>query len=69
MNSSWVNKWRGVRVFVLGDVMLDKFVYGRVERISPEASANSVLHYQSETVMLGGAANRARSIVGLGGAV
>jgi len=68
MNSSWVAKWRGVRVFVLGEVMLDKVVYGRVERISPEAPI-AVLHYQSGTVMLGGAANRARSTVELGGAV
>jgi D-beta-D-heptose 7-phosphate kinase / D-beta-D-heptose 1-phosphate adenosyltransferase len=68
MNSSLVAKWRGVRVFVLGDVMLDKFVYGRVERISPEAPI-PVLHHQSEKVMLGGAANVARNIVALGGEV
>jgi D-beta-D-heptose 7-phosphate kinase/D-beta-D-heptose 1-phosphate adenosyltransferase len=66
--NSWVVKWRGVRVFVLGDVMLDKYVYGRVERISPEAPI-AVLHYQSEEVMLGGAANVARNIVALGGEV
>jgi D-beta-D-heptose 7-phosphate kinase / D-beta-D-heptose 1-phosphate adenosyltransferase len=66
MNSSWVAKWRGVRVFVLGDVMLDKYVYGRVERISPEAPI-PVLHHQSEEVMLGGAANVARNIIALGG--
>ena len=68
MNSSWVAKWRGVRVFVLGDVMLDKFVHGRVERISPEAPI-PVLHHQSEEVMLGGAANVARNIIALGGEV
>ncbi len=68
MNSSWVAKWRGARVFVLGDVMLDKFVYGRVERISPEAPI-PVLHHQSERVMLGGAANVARNIIALGGEV
>jgi len=68
MNSSWVAKWRGVRVFVLGDVMLDKYVYGRVERISPEAPI-PVLHHQSEKVMLGGAANVARNIIALGGEV
>jgi D-beta-D-heptose 7-phosphate kinase/D-beta-D-heptose 1-phosphate adenosyltransferase len=68
MNSSWVAKWRGVRIFVLGDVMLDKFVYGRVERISPEAPI-PVLHHESEEVMLGGAANVARNIIALGGEV
>lgn len=66
MNASWIAKWRGLRVFVLGDVMLDKFVYGRVERISPEAPI-PVLHHQSEKAMLGGAANVARNIVALGG--
>ena len=66
MNSSWVGKWREFKVFVLGDVMLDKFVYGRVERISPEAPI-PVLHHQSEKVMLGGAANVARNIIALGG--
>ena len=66
INPSWVSKWRGSKVFVLGDVMLDKFVYGHVERISPEAPI-PVLHHQSEKAMLGGAANVARNIVALGG--
>jgi D-beta-D-heptose 7-phosphate kinase/D-beta-D-heptose 1-phosphate adenosyltransferase len=66
MNASWVAKWRGSRIFVLGDVMLDRFVYGHVERISPEAPI-PVLHHQSEKFMLGGAANLARNIVALGG--
>ena len=66
MNASWVDKWRGARIFVLGDVMLDRFAYGRVERVSPEAPI-PVLHFQSEKAMLGGAANVARNIVGLGG--
>src|ERR1700722_9925574 len=66
MNASWVTKWRGSRIFVLGDVMLDRFVYGHVERISPEAPI-PILHHQSEKSMLGGAANVARNIVALGG--
>ena len=32
-----VRRLRGVRVLVVGDLMLDQFVWGRVERISPEA--------------------------------
>ena len=32
-----VASWRDKRIFVLGDVMLDRFVSGRVERLSPEA--------------------------------
>jgi D-beta-D-heptose 7-phosphate kinase/D-beta-D-heptose 1-phosphate adenosyltransferase len=66
MNASWVAKWRGSRIFVLGDIMLDRFVYGQVERISPEAPV-PVLHHQSEKSMLGGAANVARNVVALGG--
>ena len=46
--------------------MLDRYVYGYVERISPEAPI-PVLHHQSERAMLGGAANVARNVVALGG--
>jgi D-beta-D-heptose 7-phosphate kinase/D-beta-D-heptose 1-phosphate adenosyltransferase len=46
--------------------MLDRFVYGQVERISPEAPI-PVLHFTEETLMLGGAANVARNIASLGG--
>lgn len=54
------------RVLVLGDVMLDRFVYGKTERISPEAPV-PVLLQSHETVMPGGAANVARNIASLGG--
>src|SRR5271168_74455 len=66
IDGSLVGQWQGKRIFVLGDVMLDRFVYGQVERISPEAPI-PVLHFQSEKLMLGGAANVARNIVALGG--
>lgn len=46
--------------------MLDRFIYGNVERISPEAPI-PVLHYRKEAQMPGGAANVARNIVALGG--
>ena len=42
----------GVRVLVLGDIMLDRFVYGAVERISPEAPI-PVLRIAREAAMLG----------------
>ena len=58
--------WRGRRIFVLGDVMLDHFVYGRVDRVSPEAPV-PVLQFQQEKHMLGGAANVVRNILALGG--
>jgi D-beta-D-heptose 7-phosphate kinase/D-beta-D-heptose 1-phosphate adenosyltransferase len=56
-----------VRVACIGDIMLDTFVYGDVERISPEA-ASPVISVVSEEVMLGGAANVARNIRALGAA-
>ncbi|MDH7637269.1 D-glycero-beta-D-manno-heptose-7-phosphate kinase [Sphingomonas oryzagri] len=61
-----VGGWRGRRVLVLGDVMLDRFVYGHVERISPEGPI-PVLRFDNEKLMLGGAANVARNIASLGG--
>ncbi len=54
------------RVLCVGDVMLDRFVYGIVERVSPEAPI-PVLRCVNENVMLGGAGNVARNIAGLGG--
>jgi len=56
------------RVLCVGDVMLDRFVTGHVERISPEAPV-PVLRITSETAMLGGAGNVARNVAALGGQV
>lgn len=53
------------RVLCVGDVMLDRFVYGGVERISPEAPI-PVLKVSSEESMLGGAGNVARNLSSLG---
>ena len=63
-----VEKLAGHRVLCVGDVMLDRYVYGQVERISPEAPI-PVLHTQREAVTLGGAGNVVRNIVSLGGQV
>lgn len=54
------------RVLCIGDIMLDRFVYGGVERISPEAPI-PVLHVQREKKMLGGVGNVAANIAALGG--
>ncbi|MBM3566589.1 MAG: bifunctional heptose 7-phosphate kinase/heptose 1-phosphate adenyltransferase, partial [Alphaproteobacteria bacterium] len=54
------------RVAVAGDVMLDVYVGGTVERISPEAPI-PVLRIERETEMPGGAGNVARNIAALGG--
>ena len=56
----------GSRVLVVGDVMLDRFVYGDVSRVSAEAPI-PVLAHAREAWMLGGAGNVARNIVALGG--
>ena len=52
-------------VLCVGDLMLDTYVYGEVERISPEAPAQ-VLAVKREDVIVGGAGNVARNVAGLG---
>jgi rfaE bifunctional protein kinase chain/domain len=59
---------RGGAVLVVGDLMLDHFVMGRVERISPEAPV-PVVQFEQESYRLGGAANVAQNVAALGGAV
>ena len=54
------------RVLILGDVMLDRFIYGSVERISPEAPI-PVMAVERTAAMPGGAANVARNVATLGG--
>jgi D-beta-D-heptose 7-phosphate kinase/D-beta-D-heptose 1-phosphate adenosyltransferase len=53
------------RVLVVGDVMLDQFIWGGVSRISPEAPV-PVVEFSRENFMPGGAANVARNLVSLG---
>jgi D-beta-D-heptose 7-phosphate kinase/D-beta-D-heptose 1-phosphate adenosyltransferase len=53
------------RVLVLGDVMLDQFIWGNVVRISPEAPV-PVVEFERESFMPGGAANVARNLTALG---
>jgi len=52
-------------VLVIGDLMLDEFVYGEVSRISPEAPTPVIAVSRTETV-IGGAGNVARNIAALG---
>jgi len=59
---------RKSRVLVVGDVMLDQFMWGSVKRISPEAPV-PVVEFQNETYMPGGAANVARNLTALGAGV
>lgn len=53
------------RVLVIGDVILDRFVYGSVDRISPESPV-PVLALSREETMLGGAGNAFANLKGLG---
>jgi D-beta-D-heptose 7-phosphate kinase/D-beta-D-heptose 1-phosphate adenosyltransferase len=61
-----LDRIRGRSVLVVGDLMLDHFVYGRVTRISPEAPV-PVVQFEREDYRLGGASNVAANIVALGG--
>jgi len=63
-----LDSFHGARVLVIGDVMLDKFVYGSVHRISPEAPI-PVLKVERTVDMPGGAANVARNVATLGAQV
>jgi D-beta-D-heptose 7-phosphate kinase/D-beta-D-heptose 1-phosphate adenosyltransferase len=63
-----LEEFRRVRLLVLGDLVLDEYVWGEVERVSPEAPV-PVVHVRDETVVLGGAGNVARNVVALGGSV
>ncbi|OLD16294.1 MAG: hypothetical protein AUJ01_10710 [Acidobacteria bacterium 13_1_40CM_3_65_5] len=66
--SEIINRFKGVPILVVGDVMLDRFIVGRVTRISPEAPV-PVVRFESEHLRLGGAANVANNIAALGGQV
>jgi D-beta-D-heptose 7-phosphate kinase/D-beta-D-heptose 1-phosphate adenosyltransferase len=57
--------FQGKRIIVLGDVMLDQFIWGRVRRISPEAPV-PVVEVERQTTALGGAGNVVSNLVALG---
>lgn len=61
-----IENFKNARILCLGDVMLDRYVYGSVERISPEAPV-PVFHIQRQIQMLGGVGNVVRNIAALGG--
>ncbi len=60
--------FRHVHLLVVGDLVLDEYVWGDVARVSPEAPV-PVVEVRDETVVLGGAGNVTRNIVALGGQV
>ncbi|PPR25163.1 MAG: Bifunctional protein HldE [Alphaproteobacteria bacterium MarineAlpha10_Bin1] len=53
------------RILCVGDLMLDRFVYGEVERTSPEAPV-PILGIKRQSVMLGGVGNVARNLISIG---
>ncbi len=57
--------FEGKRIVVLGDVMLDEFIWGRVRRISPEAPV-PVVEVDRQSLALGGAGNVVSTLVALG---
>jgi D-glycero-beta-D-manno-heptose-7-phosphate kinase len=63
-----IDRFSSRRITVFGDVMLDRFLIGRVSRISPEAPVPVVV-FDHEEVRLGGAANVANNLRALGGSV
>jgi D-beta-D-heptose 7-phosphate kinase/D-beta-D-heptose 1-phosphate adenosyltransferase len=63
-----ISGFRGLHVWVVGDVMLDEYVSGKVDRISPEAPI-PVVQVRAEETRLGGATNVARQIATLGARV
>ncbi len=63
--SRWRERVRAARVLVVGDVMLDRYWFGEVERISPEAPV-PVVHVARTEERPGGAANVARNVAALG---
>lgn len=62
----YIQRFPQASVLVVGDLILDHYIWGRVSRISPEAPV-PVVHVDAESVRLGGAANVFNNILALGG--
>jgi len=65
LGTSSITSLSNAKVLCIGDIILDKFIYGDVDRISPEAPI-PIFNIQSEKLMLGGAGNVANNLSGLG---
>lgn len=63
---SAVDRFAETRILVIGDVIVDQFIWGSVSRISPEAPV-PVVNVTREELLLGGSANVLRNIISLGG--
>lgn len=65
---AYLQEFSRARILVIGDLIIDHYIWGKVHRVSPEAPV-PVVHVQSETFRLGGAANVFHNILTLGGQV
>ena len=65
-NNKILSRFKKKRILVIGDLILDRYIWGKVNRISPEAPV-PIVEVTSENFLLGGAANVANNIVSLGG--
>jgi D-beta-D-heptose 7-phosphate kinase/D-beta-D-heptose 1-phosphate adenosyltransferase len=63
--ATWIARFAGMRVLVVGDLMLDEYIWGKVSRISPEAPV-PVVNVTGASYYPGGAANVARNLRDLG---
>jgi rfaE bifunctional protein kinase chain/domain len=63
-----LHRLSGIPIVIVGDVMLDHFIFGRVTRISPEAPV-PVVEFDHEEFRVGGAGNVAHNVRSLGGSV
>ncbi|MBW2060387.1 MAG: D-glycero-beta-D-manno-heptose-7-phosphate kinase [Deltaproteobacteria bacterium] len=61
-----IDRFSEVKILIIGDVMMDEFIWGTVERISPEAPV-PVVNVTRETRVLGGAGNVINNVVSVGG--
>jgi D-beta-D-heptose 7-phosphate kinase/D-beta-D-heptose 1-phosphate adenosyltransferase len=61
-----IERFGEVCILVVGDLFLDEYLFGEVDRVSPEAPV-PVVHVASDAVALGGAGNVVRNVVALGG--
>ncbi len=64
--SKFIDRFCDTKVLVIGDIIMDEYIWGDVSRISPEAPV-PVVEVSQETKMLGGAANVINNIAALGG--
>ncbi|MFH1349685.1 MAG: D-glycero-beta-D-manno-heptose-7-phosphate kinase [Pseudomonadota bacterium] len=62
----YIDRFTQAKVLVIGDIIMDEYIWGKVSRISPEAPV-PVVEVKQQTKMLGGAANVLNNIVSLGG--